>query len=311
MFVLAVAGLSGCFLSHEPEAACEDEAVPGTDVDVDLLFVIDNSPSMATEQSKLADQMDPLIDLLVRGDGDGDGTRDFPSPRSLHLGVVTTDGDGQMEPLPGGARFLRLSDTEGDPVVFAREAAHLIQVGTDGSGNEMPLRAAARALLPSDAVSPRDPDLWPSYGDTLHRGFLRSGSILLVLIVTDEDDGSPGTVAHYTYALHTLRPAGGLVVGLIAGVPLDLVTGPAPASPDAILADPRMAARDTWAPPIYACGAALPARRLVDLMALLPDESVLVSICENDYADVLAPIVQQLSGEILESACGSTGGGRG
>ncbi|MET0286040.1 MAG: hypothetical protein ABW352_16275 [Polyangiales bacterium] len=75
--------------------------------DVDLLFVIDNSGSMASEQEKLALQLPQLVNVLVSGDryfgrtapaGITDKERFFTPVRSLHLGVVSTNMGGR-EPL--------------------------------------------------------------------------------------------------------------------------------------------------------------------------------------------------------------------
>lgn len=72
--------------------------VPVTGVDkVDLLFMIDNSGSMAQEQAKLAEQLPKLVRILTTGENDknGDGKIDddetFTPARDLHIGVVTSD----------------------------------------------------------------------------------------------------------------------------------------------------------------------------------------------------------------------------
>ncbi|HEY6880938.1 MAG TPA: hypothetical protein VI299_23095 [Polyangiales bacterium] len=75
--------------------------------DVDLLFVIDNSGSMASEQQKLADQLPQLVDVLVTGDryagrtppaGITDKDRYFTPVKSLHLGVVSSSMGGRDTP---------------------------------------------------------------------------------------------------------------------------------------------------------------------------------------------------------------------
>jgi hypothetical protein len=69
--------------------------VPQTGVDkVDLLFVIDNSASMAEEQKKLSDVLPNLVTVLTTGNRmpKPAGERpDFPPVRSLHIGVISTD----------------------------------------------------------------------------------------------------------------------------------------------------------------------------------------------------------------------------
>lgn len=66
--------------------------VCGTD-QVDVLFVIDNSGSMAEEQKKLADALPKLVAMLTTGNYQGDraAPSDFPPVGSLHVGVVSTD----------------------------------------------------------------------------------------------------------------------------------------------------------------------------------------------------------------------------
>jgi len=147
-------------------------AVP--DRDLDLLFVIDNSPSMADKQVSLAENFRRIIDKLVQLDGG------LPN---LHIGVVTSDmgtqgsgvatpgapigvlgnggcagagGDGALahdgdpqlvrgflvdvaDPAsPGG----RLRNYDGELV---DEFARLAQVGAGGCGFEQHLAAMRRA----------------------------------------------------------------------------------------------------------------------------------------------------------------------
>jgi hypothetical protein len=56
---------------------------------VDLLFVIDNSRSMAEEQANLAKQLPRLVDVLTTGKREG--KPDFVPVKSLQLAVITTD----------------------------------------------------------------------------------------------------------------------------------------------------------------------------------------------------------------------------
>ena len=79
--------------------------------DVDLLFTIDNSGSMASKQAKLAKQLPRLIDVLTSGDrcagladadcmytDNGTPKRHFTAVKSLHLGVVTSNAGGIDNP---------------------------------------------------------------------------------------------------------------------------------------------------------------------------------------------------------------------
>lgn len=166
--------------------------------DLDLLFVIDNSTSMADKQARLVDNFPVFIAAL----------ESLPAGMpNLHLAVVTTDmgttaseSPGSAPPVgkPGiggcgldgdGGRFLtngaavkgsfvidvddggeRVRNYEGSlSQVFSTMAA----VGATGCGSEQPLRAM-RAALTDDSNS----------------GFLREDALLGVVFLTDEDDCS-------------------------------------------------------------------------------------------------------------------------
>ncbi len=61
---------------------------------LDVLFVIDDSASMRDEQAKLALQVPRLVNLLLTGGVDTDGSKpvgDFPAVASLHVAIITPD----------------------------------------------------------------------------------------------------------------------------------------------------------------------------------------------------------------------------
>src|SRR3990172_2453983 len=60
---------------------------------VDVLFMVDNSNSMAEEQAQLTVQFPRLVSVLASGDRDADGTPDFPAVRDLHLRAITNHID--------------------------------------------------------------------------------------------------------------------------------------------------------------------------------------------------------------------------
>jgi hypothetical protein len=196
---------------------------------VDLLFMVDNSNSMAEEQESLAMQFEGLVGDLSRGDldpavdADGDGDRndlgdDFPPVGSLHVGVVTSDmGTGGFnvmtcsdEPNFGddgilrtrgntgidGCRaeypsFLEFSARESVPA-FARDVGCVARAGTGGCGFEQPLEAVLKAVTPSTCTDP-----WCTFGmasrghaDGANDGFLRPDSVLAIVLLTDEEDCS-------------------------------------------------------------------------------------------------------------------------
>lgn len=124
---------------------------------VDVLFVVDNSLSMADDQSLLADNFDRFI-ASAFDDGD----------LSFHVGVTTTDVlGGTGGPLVDGFLTERTSD------LAARFASQAL-VGIEGGGLELGLEAMRRAL--------------EDLGSSRNAGFLRDDAALSVIIVSDEED---------------------------------------------------------------------------------------------------------------------------
>jgi hypothetical protein len=202
---------------------------------VDVLFVIDNSQSMAGEQAALSAQFPRLIQRLTRGERYPDDPAPFTPITDLHIGVVSTDmgipgvefgscspiggDDGRLQrtPKPGPGRTCEtgyppfLSYTEGvtDPAKLAEDFACVATLGTSGCGFEAQLEAPLKALWPTtyrDAdgnVAAPNPinflavtaagthgkgDVPQVQGGNL--GFLRDDSLLMIVLVTDEDDCS-------------------------------------------------------------------------------------------------------------------------
>lgn len=124
---------------------------------VDILFVIDDSRSMAEEQQALADG---FITFLAELDA---------SETRWQIGVVSTTletGDPEASRLLGEPLVL-----EPGVGVIGAFRKRVLQMGVDGSDKEQGLLAAARAL-------------------EANRGFVRGGANLVIIFVTDEDDCS-------------------------------------------------------------------------------------------------------------------------
>jgi hypothetical protein len=114
------------------ELGCTDSALSVVDA-VDILFVVDNSKSMAEEQQNLAAQLPRLASTLASGrlqgiDAEGKPFEmSFPAAKSIHLGVVTSDmGASGVEEIPGGDRTAcgtagTAMDTLGDDGVLLRD----------------------------------------------------------------------------------------------------------------------------------------------------------------------------------------------
>jgi hypothetical protein len=148
-------------LEVDPPGQTVTETFTAGDISqVDVLFVVDNSGSMADNQQTLAQNFDTFINSAFGQNN----TVDF------HLGVTTTGVlDGSGGPLV--AHWLQRegqtqldSDFEGQALV-----------GTDGSGIELGLEGMRRAL---------DDDA----GSGNNAGFYRPQAALSIVIVGDEDD---------------------------------------------------------------------------------------------------------------------------
>lgn len=154
---------------------------------VDILFVVDNSGSMADNQLSLIQSFPGFVAAIQQR---------LAFAESYHVGVVTTDayafnqpactaiGDlvtqtggpkssaATCGPFASGKRFL--DQTEPD---LASKFACAAQVGASGSDDER----AARAML--DALSPVK-----NAPGGCNDGFSRLDSLLIVVLITDEDD---------------------------------------------------------------------------------------------------------------------------
>jgi hypothetical protein len=181
----------------------------------DLLFVIDDSGSMAANQANFSRALAGLFAALG-----AQGT-------SLHVGVVSTDlgtpgstvpscansdvgDDGLLNPirngqairshqpwttLPAGARPSRCTtdpnqypsflafDATTDVAEFRDDVVCNAYLATAGCGLEQPLESAYRALVvhnPRERPGNTDPNA----------GFVRADAVLGILMLTDEEDGS-------------------------------------------------------------------------------------------------------------------------
>jgi len=129
---------------------------------VDILWVIDDSGSMETNQSRVAEGFEAFAVGLESTNID------------FHLGVITTDMDREN---PDAGHLI------GDPPYLTPEDDYLalfqerVQVGIEGSGKEKGLSAALEALT--------EPTI-SSYNE----GFLREDAVVSVIFVSDEEDCS-------------------------------------------------------------------------------------------------------------------------
>jgi hypothetical protein len=284
---------------------------------VDLLLVLDSAPSMRAAHEALATQLPAFVEALANGNPpEGEAGHDprLPpfNPQSLHVGVITADmglrdddavlaaqedglacdlmGDDAVLRVAGEGctpsaleadigRFLIFDPYEGDTSAVTSDVACLAAVGAAGCFARQPLEAALTALTPSDsALTFFDGDSGHGNPDGANRGFVRGGSLLLIVVVTDGDDcsladGSLHDPDHPTYeggrhvrcalpqngsALHLLaRYADGLralrserpalvLLSLIAGIPAGMAQQAGESATDfhdRVLAHPDMQLR--------------------------------------------------------------------
>ncbi len=174
-----------------PDRGAEDLGRINACTQVDLLFVIDNSGSMADNQRSLIASFPGFIQ----------GVRDrlrFAS--NYHIGVVPSDdyygtragceGIGSLVtqttgpessrrvcgPFASGGAYL----TEAEPDLTARFAC-AAQVGVGGSDDERMMRALLNAVRPAINAP-----------GACNEGFARRGSLLVVVLISDEDDVPDG-----------------------------------------------------------------------------------------------------------------------
>ncbi|MEM1415093.1 MAG: hypothetical protein AAGH15_09345 [Myxococcota bacterium] len=155
-------------------------------VDIDLLFVIDDSPGMAEEQATLAEAIPRLLNALITGqpsESDPLWRANFPV-NSLRVGVISTDmgvggnavpscgeasfgKDGRLiergasDPAceasyPAFLEFARVSREDDDSrdariAQLARDVSCVAPLGTEGCTYGQPLEAVLKALTPASS----------------------------------------------------------------------------------------------------------------------------------------------------------------
>jgi hypothetical protein len=231
---MAMMGRSGFALLLGVAAACgdpspsrSDAAVDGDDAAifldameqtarrVDILFVIDDGPSMLDKQTTLMNNLPNLMNTLQTMPGG------LPN---VHIGVITPDlgTRGALDASPGSpigsgpgacvnngkAGMLRThASVNGRYIVdvaladgnrqrnytgtLSEAFSHLAAVGVQGCGFEQPLEAAKLALSPET---------------TANAGFLRPDAKLVIIIIDDEDDCSVAHASFFTTDTTTLGP---------------------------------------------------------------------------------------------------------
>ncbi len=179
---------------------------------MDVLFIIDNSGSMGDDQDNLATNSSRFIQVADFRAGSVD----------YQLGITTTDvfPEGEQGRLVGSPPIIRRSGAS------TTEFTARARVGINGSGWEQGLEAARMALSPPMVDGP-------------NVGFLRDDAGLAIIVVSDEEDGSPLTVEEYVNFFTGLKAATGapVVISAISGQTTGCDSaGPAQRYEDAVVA---------------------------------------------------------------------------
>ncbi len=202
--VLGVAACQGypfVFQTNQRVGSRHYEVAVQTEGKADILFVIDNSGSMAEEQQKLKDNMSAFIEVLTNSIIDyqvgvisTDVVRVPTSPECQPCCDLDTDADGvpdwsncdggRLVSGDGRTRIFR-RPSDADPTQTEILKQQLIQdfnaavtaLGTEGSAFETPFSALRRAVDPDADFAVR----------AINWGFLRPDADLAVIFLSDED----------------------------------------------------------------------------------------------------------------------------
>jgi hypothetical protein len=207
--------LAGAFDAGMSDGSIDSPPPCSPTTELDLLFMIDNSNSMAEEQGLLRAEIPRMFVELSS------------TVSSLHVGIVTSDmgagtvpvgdsvpscdlgfgDDGVMQSTSRGgtgceetypSRVFAFAGTVDDAPAFAVMVGCVADLGTRGCGFEQQLEATLKA------ISPASPQPWVSsayappsfagpssgHGDGINDGFLRPDSVLALVVLTDEEDCS-------------------------------------------------------------------------------------------------------------------------
>jgi len=294
----ALLSLGGCLGCDQvpPEALtrCDQGTLLPGSVKTDILFVVDDSGSMAAEQTRLATAFADFIAQLSA----------TPVQNDFQVGVTTTAVDLPLcDAFDGGGActtwHLRTAYASGAPyaagalVAAAGRPAILgagsptlvddfianVRVGTLGPSKEQGLRAMQQAL------------------DGRNPGFLRPGARLAVIIVSDEDDCSDsGTAPQIIYA-GTDRCHSDQEQALLPPVQryVDLLRGPLGGEVRNVHLGFLVGVNVTGNPPRPVCNSAgYPPYRYQVLADAFGADAVVADVCQPDFSTTLAAIAAAL-----------------
>ncbi len=151
---------------------------------VDILWVIDNSGSMADEQANLAKNFGLFIQDFLQENVD------------FKMAITTTDGTatkGDGREVTGSMLKLNSEAAATNEAQFVADFMKLVQVGTSGSGTEMGMQTATRFM------------------DRYASSWLRDDAYLVVVVMSDEEEQGPKTIPEYVNQLRSLKSNPGFV----------------------------------------------------------------------------------------------------
>jgi hypothetical protein len=260
----------------------------GTTVDalgcskMDLLFVIDNSGSMAQEQTNLIANFPAFISVLDASGLDyrvavTTTARNYTYNMSTPLGNIPQSTSGESGAMLMKGTMTKRWIDKGDPDV-AGTFSTLANVGTGGSSDEMPLGAVRDAF--EDRMT-----------DGTNMGFRRQDALLGIVILTDENDCSYEQSVNLSFAESLCQNQMEPVANYKAF--LDQYTGSPTRWATAIIAGPGPGTCSST------FGDADEATRLIDFKNMIGTNAIMSSICDGNLASGLMQATT-----LFESACG-------
>ena len=190
---LTLVALAGCSEYAYTERTVTDYwEQPAVESVADVLFVVDNSASMAEEQERLGANFEAFVEVVT------DSYADF------RIGVITTDVAEA-----GALRGEVLTPTTED---LASAFLEQVAVGTKGDKDEQGLATAVMAFS-------ANPD------------FSRPEAQLNVAVISDEDDHSPEAIDDYLNPLKDVSDVGFALHAVVGDLPDGCASGTSAASP--------------------------------------------------------------------------------
>ncbi len=172
-------GTTAVNLSDTSESFTQKTAKDG---DVDILWVIDDSGSMADNQQRLAENFQSFIDHFLTKN------------TNFKMAITTTDGTATRNgKMVGDSNLLTSVAAKANKAKFLSDFQKLVKVGTKGSGVEQGLKCSK------------------SFFDRYAASFLRADAYLAIVIISDEEDQSDKTLTEYVNHLKSLKQNAGMV----------------------------------------------------------------------------------------------------